>query len=97
MAESPDGNVVGWVHASVRCLVESDPEAEIGGLVVDERCRSRGVGAALVRRAEQWVRSKGLTEIVVHTNVVRTRAHGFYERCGYQLLKQSMVYTKEIR
>ena len=89
--------VIGWIHVFVDKLLTVGPRAMIGGLVVDEQWRSRGVGATLVYRAEQWARSKGFTEVVVYTNVVRSRAHAFYERCGYRMLKQSRVYTKEIR
>ena len=88
---------IGWIHVFVDRLLTVGPRAEIGGLVVDEQWRGRGVGAALVRRAEQWVQKKGFFRVVVRTNVIRTRAHAFYERCGYQLLKQSRVYIKEIR
>jgi GNAT superfamily N-acetyltransferase len=94
---APGKSLGGWIHVFIDKLLTVGPRSEIGGLVVDEQWRGRGVGAALMRKAEQWVRSKGLTEVVVHSNVLRARAHEFYERCGYQLLKQSKVYTKEIR
>ena len=81
----------------VNKLLTVGPLAEIGGLVVDERWRGRRVGAALVRRAEQWAQQKRLTQVVIYTNILRTRARAFYERCSYQLLKQSRVYIKEIR
>jgi N-acetylglutamate synthase-like GNAT family acetyltransferase len=91
-----DAAVVGWIHVFKDKLLTVGPLAEIGGLVVDDQCRSRGVGAALVLTAEQWSKQKGFPRVVVHTNVVRTRAHAFYEKCGYKLLKQSRVYTKKI-
>ena len=72
------------------------PRAEVGGIVVDEAWRSRGVGAVLLRQAEQWASARRISLMVIHTNVVRERAHGFYEKCGYHLLKQSRVYIKEI-
>jgi GNAT superfamily N-acetyltransferase len=95
--EQSDRSVIGWIHVFADKLLTVGPRAEIGGLVVDEHWRSRGVGAALLRRAEQWTQQGGFTKVVVRTNVVRIRAHRFYEKCGYQLLKQSRVYTKEIR
>jgi len=88
--------VIGWVHVFIDKLLTVGPRAEIGGLVVDEGRRSRGVGSALLQGAEQWAQQKGFSQVVVHTNVVRTRAHGFYEKCGYQLLKQSRVYYKNV-
>ena len=93
---SSNGAIVGWIHVFIDKLLTVGPRAEIGGLVVEEQRRSRGVGAALVTHAEQWARQRGFAQIVVRTNVVRTQTHGFYERCGYQLLKQQRVYTKEI-
>jgi GNAT superfamily N-acetyltransferase len=87
---------VGWVHVFADKLLTVDRRAEIGGLVVDENWRSRGVGAALLKTAETWARKKGLFRVAVRTNVVRGRAHHFYEKCGYDLLKQSRVYIREI-
>ena len=89
--------VIGWIHVFVDKLLTVGPRAMIGGLVVDEQWRSRGVGTTLVYRAEQWAQQKGVSQVVAHTNVMRAQAHAFYEKCGYQLLKQSRVYTKEIR
>jgi len=92
----PGRSVIGWTHVFIDKLLTVGPRGEIGGLVVDEQWRSRGVGAALVQSAEQWVQRKGHTGVAVCTNVVRTRAHSFYEKCGYKLIKQSKVYTKVI-
>jgi GNAT superfamily N-acetyltransferase len=88
--------VIGWIHVFLDKLLTVGPQAVIGGLVVDEQWRSGGVGVALVSKAEQWAQQKFVFRVVVHTNVVRTRAHAFYEKCGYRLLKQSKVYMKEV-
>ena len=95
-AGQPGRSVIGWTHVFIDKLLTVGPLGEIGGLVVDEQWRSRAVGAALLQRAEQWVQRKGYTGVVVHTNVVRKRAHSFYEKRGYKLIKQSKVYTKFI-
>src|ERR1700683_2885110 len=49
-----DKNVIGWIDVSVTHHLQSDPRAEIGGLVVSSKLRSRGIGRVLVSRAEQW-------------------------------------------
>ena len=48
-----DGEVIGWVHAFVCRVLESDSRAEIGGLVVDEAHRPLGRRAVVdaARRA----------------------------------------------
>jgi N-acetylglutamate synthase-like GNAT family acetyltransferase len=96
-SERSGQEVIGWIHVFISRLLTVGPRAEIGGLVVDEHWRSRGAGATLVRRAERWAKLSGVTEIIVRSNVVRTRAHEFYEKCGYNLLKQSRVYRKVIQ
>ena len=93
---SPSNAIVGWIHVFIDKLLTVGPRVEIGGMVVDDQWRGRGVGAELLLRVEQWAQNKGFSHVVVRTNVIRTRAHAFYERCGYQLLKQQRVYAKEI-
>ena len=45
VAEAAEGGVIGWIHVSVTPLLEVERRAEVNGLVVDERARSRGAGA----------------------------------------------------
>lgn len=96
VAEEESGLVVGWIHLYVCPLLEVDWQAEIGGLVVDEEWRSRGIGRALLERAEQWVRERGISKLIVRSNVVRARAHAFYERAGYVCFKTSRVFSKTL-
>lgn len=94
VAEDPSGRVVGWVHVCSRRLLESEPHAEIGGLVVDSGARGRGVGRALVHAAEQWARQQGLDAIRLRSNVIRSDAHAFYRRLGYEILKTQDCFVK---
>jgi GNAT superfamily N-acetyltransferase len=96
VAETASGKVVGWVHAFARRLVESDPHAEIGGLVVDGRFRGRGIGRLLMQRVEGWARKKNLRSIYLRTNVIRRDAHAFYERLGYKKIKTQHTYQKAL-
>lgn len=96
VAEAPGGEVVGWLHVHLAHTLELDTQAEISGLVVDESWRSRGVGAVMMERAEQWARKKGCKMIRLRTNVIRERAHAFYERLGYELWKTQKVFCKPL-
>lgn len=86
---------IGWVHVAVVQHVQSDPRAEIGGLVVADGYRGARVGARLVERAEQWARDHRLPGIVVRSQIMREDAHRFYLREGYQRTKTSAVFGKE--
>jgi GNAT superfamily N-acetyltransferase len=96
VAEGPDGEVVGWVGVYVFRSVETDPYVEISGLVVDENVRSRGIGRVLLQAADEWALGQGCDEIAVHSNVIRKRAHAFYEQNGYLLRKTQAVLHKRL-
>lgn len=91
-----DGEVVGWVHACEELTLESGACGVLAGLVVDEAYRSQGVGAQLLEAAEAWARQMGYGRMVVRSNIIRERAHRFYERQGYRLIKTSRVFDRRL-
>jgi predicted N-acetyltransferase YhbS len=97
VAELEGGRVVGWIHACASYLIEVNPRAEIGGLVVDEGQRGSGIGKLLMRHAEEWARAKGLEAVSVRSNVIRGDAHRFYERLGYENIKTQHAFSKVLR
>lgn len=88
--------VVGWIHVSITPLLEVERRAEVNGLVVDERARSRGTGAALLAAAENWARRQGCRGMSVRSNVLRERAHAFYLRQGYEHYKTQKAFRKKL-
>jgi GNAT superfamily N-acetyltransferase len=87
---------IGWLHVELKRSLVSPLSAQVMGLVVDERRRSAGVGAELLRRAEEWARDRGCNALLVATRVTRDDAHRFYRREGYRLLKTSHVFEKDL-
>jgi len=96
IAELDSGAVVGWVHVMRTIWLEIDPFAEIGGLVVDAAYRSRGIGKALLDKAEAWALENNLSCLRVRSNVIRSRAHHFYEEAGYSIIKSQHVFEKKL-
>jgi len=96
ITQQSDGSLVGWVHVYLCPLVITELEAEIGGLIVDERFRDRGIGQLLMRHAELWSREKGCQALRLRSNVTRKNAHAFYERMGYKKIKTSWMLRKEL-
>jgi len=96
VAELAGGQIGGWIGAFVHRSVEAEARAEVSGLVVDTLVRSRGIGQRLLERAEQWAREKKCGAIGLRTNVVRERAHTFYERQGYRHTKTQRSYRKDL-
>jgi GNAT superfamily N-acetyltransferase len=91
-----DGRLVGWIDVAVERHLQSRDTAVIGGLVVDEKVRGRGIGRRLCQEAEDWARERGLQIVRVRSQVKREDAHRFYLRDGYELVKTSAVFEKRL-
>src|SRR5580692_11405441 len=91
-----DGAVIGWIDVGIVQHLQVEPNGEIGGLVVSYACRSSGIGAKLVLRAQEWVKERGLTRMIVRSNITREAAHRFYLREGYERTKTSAVFSKTL-
>lgn len=96
VADDGDGRVIGWIHVCGRRFLESDPYAEIGGLVVDAGARRRGAGRALLLEAERWARRHGYSTMRIRSNMKRTEAKPFYERMGYAVIKSQYVFQRTL-
>ena len=96
VAETAEYGVIGWVHVSWQPLLEVEIRAEVNGLVVDERLRSGGAGARLLAAAEEWARKHGCKGMSVRSNVIRERAHKFYEQNGYEHYKTQKSFRKPL-
>jgi len=90
------GTVFGWIDVGICRHLQSEPRAEIGGLVVSSEVRGRGVGRHLITCAESWARQRGLRGMVVRSQIAREEAHNFYLREGYARTKISAVFTKTL-
>ncbi len=96
VAELANGEIAGWIAVFVYRTVEADARTEISGFVVDERYRSRRIGEHLLARCEEWARERGCGAIGLRSNVLRDRAHAFYERHGYRHLKTQKSFRKQL-
>ena len=96
VAEAKEAGVIGWLHVTKQALLESDVRAEINGLVVAEGHRSLGAGAQLLAAAEDWARKHGCKSMSVRSNVIRERAHQFYERNGFEHYKTQKTFHKPL-
>jgi GNAT superfamily N-acetyltransferase len=104
LAEQPAGQaafvacirdeIVGWIEVSIQRHLQSEPFAMIGGLVVSDRVRGRGIGRLLCHRAEQWTWDHRLDTLRVTSRSTRADAHRFYLRDGYHQVKTSLVFEK---
>ncbi len=88
--------VGGWIHVYRVLLLESEPYAEVGGLVVDKLARRLGIGRALVGGARDWAQKQGLARLRVRSNVARVEAHAFYPALGFSRIKTTHTYELKL-
>jgi ribosomal protein S18 acetylase RimI-like enzyme len=96
VAENDQREVVGWLHVSVTRLLEVPLRAEVNGLIVSEAHRSKGAGAELLQAGVSWAQSKKCASMSVRSNVIRERAHQFYERHGFEHYKTQKAFRKPL-
>jgi GNAT superfamily N-acetyltransferase len=96
VAADSDGEIWGWVHVFGHHLIETEGQAEVGGLIVDERARGRGIGRSLMAAAEDWSRKRGYRSLTLRSNTIRTEAHRFYRDLGYEITKSQFKFQKAL-
>lgn len=80
-----DGEVVGVIDMEYhQRLGDHRPQARVNDVVVTERVRGAGVGAALLRRAEELARKRGCFRMALVTATWRDASIAFYRREGWQ-------------
>jgi GNAT superfamily N-acetyltransferase len=79
------GEVVGVIDMEYhQRLGDHRPQARVNDLVVTDGVRGRGVGAALLGRAEDLARKRGCFRMALVTAAWREATIAFYEREGFQ-------------
>jgi len=96
VAAADDGTIAGFAHVLSEYCVVDEPKGYLAELVVEESFRGEGIGAALLRSAEDWAREHGFCAMRLNSNVIRARAHRFYLREGYVEKKRQAVFVKPL-
>lgn len=81
---SVGGEVAGYIGLLTRA--DSDC-ARIYAVALRADVRGRGIGLALMRRAERTARSRGAMRMRLEVRVSNRRARGLYRALGYESLK----------
>jgi predicted N-acetyltransferase YhbS len=81
-----DGNLVGTVRLWHVCAGSGRPALLLGPLAVDEGCRNRGIGSALMRRAIGIAGRRG------HDALLLVGDAAYYQRFGFSAAKTGALW-----
>lgn len=87
--------VIGWCRLFPTMDVGS-PAVDLG-IGVLAPARGRGIGSALLRRAQGWAWSQGLSAITLTTHPDNGGAIRFFRRCGFAPLLATDAHTLPMR
>jgi aminoglycoside 3-N-acetyltransferase len=97
--EARDLNTFAVEYLCVGAIIDARLAAGISGeivsLVVSEQHRGSGIGRGLVEFAESWLTQR-VVKIRVRANSLRSEAHEFYIRRGYQESKTQKIFEKYV-
>jgi aminoglycoside 6'-N-acetyltransferase I len=98
VAEAAGGVLVGFLEAGLRSYVDScDPIRPVGyveGWYVIEAHRREGIGAQLLRAAEEWARAQGSTEMASDCDIENIISQRTHEALGFQVTSRSVNFRK---
>ncbi|MEW6211337.1 MAG: aminoglycoside 6'-N-acetyltransferase [Acidobacteriota bacterium] len=93
------GRLVGFLEASLRPFVEDCLSQQVGyieGWYVDLDHRLKGVGAMLVRAAEEWARSKGCGEMASDCEITNEVSLAAHLRLRYEETSRLIHFRKNL-
>jgi GNAT superfamily N-acetyltransferase len=90
-----DGNLIGSIYVLFKSVQASPLHVPrsiglIDVLVVAPEFRSVGVGAALVKEAQQWAKKKGANQMEINVWEFNSSALEFYENQGYRTFSRKL-------
>lgn len=91
-----DGVPAGFIHAEIYELLYYEPMVNILGIAVSSEYRRRGIGMALMKKAEEWAKKSGINIIRLNSGAVRKEAHEFYRSIGFDTEKEQICFTKAL-
>jgi aminoglycoside 6'-N-acetyltransferase I len=99
VAARPDGRLAGFAEVGERPYADgcdTSPVAYLEGWWVDADVRRTGVGAALVRAAEEWARARGRAELASDALLDNEASHRAHGALGFEEVERSVKYRKAL-
>lgn len=100
LAEASDGALLGMLELSLRPYADgcdSSPVPYIEGWYVVEGHRGRGIGAALVKAAEDWAVGRGHSEIASDALLENAVSESAHRALGFAEVERAIRFRKVLK
>ncbi len=91
-----DDAIAGFIHVERYNTLYFETMANILGLAVSSRFRKKGIGKALVEKAEEWANENDIALMRLNSGASRSGAHEFYKHLGYTSEKNQLRFIKRL-
>ncbi|MDE6593921.1 MAG: GNAT family N-acetyltransferase [Oscillospiraceae bacterium] len=95
-AVDEDDSVIGYIHIEKYDVLYFETMGNILGLAVSGENRRKGIGRALLDRAEEWAKENGIMSVRLNSGITREGAHEFYRRAGYGEKQMKKTFIKRL-
>jgi aminoglycoside 6'-N-acetyltransferase I len=100
VAATDDDAVIGFAEVTLRSRADGcDPKRPVGyleGWYIAEAWRHQGIGASLLRAAEDWARAQGCTEMASDTWIDNEGSQRVHEALGFEVVDRCVNYRKAL-
>jgi aminoglycoside 6'-N-acetyltransferase I len=100
VAAAPAGALLGFLEVGMRSHADgcdwSHAVGYVEGWFVLENARRRGIGAALLRAAEDWSRAQGCKEIASDTQIDNGVSQSAHRALGFEVAERAVLFRKAL-
>ena len=100
VAQLEDGTPIGFLEAGLRSHADgcniAQPVGYVEGWFVNEAFRGHGIGAKLMRTAEDWARTQNCREMASDALIDNEPSHHAHEALGFEVVDRCVHYRKSL-
>ncbi len=100
VAEDDSGAMIGFLEVGLRSHADGcdtrRPVGYVEGWFVREEHRRKGIGAALLRAAEDWARAHGCREMASDTLIDNTTSETAHRAMGFEIVDRCTHFRKPL-
>lgn len=95
LAEDLQAVRLGFIHViSTTDFFTGEPQGYIADVAVSRQAEGRGAARALMERAEDWARERGIHILALDVFALNSHARSFYQHLGY--VEETLKLIKEL-